>query len=126
MIDIGEEGVFEMKLTELINALNRMKVQTGSLICLGCGLEHNCSTRGCRLIREAVDKLCAMEWINAKVELPPDDATKFLAISKFGHIMIAERRAWDSGWLVGGLQISRDIKYWMPLPEMPEEEIQDG
>ena len=115
-----------MKTSDLIEALNRLKVQTGSLACLGCGREHNCSTQGCRLIREAVEKLCGTGWIDAKVELPPDDATKFLAISKFGHIMIAERRAWDSGWLVGGLQISRDIKYWMPLPEMPEEEIQDG
>ena len=69
----GEEDVFKMKLTELIGALNRLKVQTGSLACLGCGYEHNCSTQGCRLIREAVEKLCGMEWIDAKVELPPDD-----------------------------------------------------
>ncbi|MBS7225386.1 MAG: hypothetical protein KH050_08610 [Clostridiaceae bacterium] len=109
-----------MKTSDLISALNRLKVQTGSLDCKGCGYERYCSAQVCCVIQRAVDKLCGMEWIDAKVELPPDDATKFLAISKFGHIMIAERRAWDSGWLVGGLQISRDIKFWMPLPGMPE------
>jgi NTP pyrophosphatase (non-canonical NTP hydrolase) len=48
----SKEDVFEMKLTELISALNRMKVQTGSLDCKGCGYEHNCSTQAAlKLIR---------------------------------------------------------------------------
>lgn len=38
-----------MKREELIQALDRLKVQTGSLACLGCGYEHNCATKGCRL-----------------------------------------------------------------------------
>lgn len=42
---------------ELIQALNRLKVQTGSLPCLGCGYEHNCSAKGCRILREAVKQL---------------------------------------------------------------------
>lgn len=46
-----------MKTNELIAALRRMKVETGSLICFGCGHEHNCNTRGCALIREAADRL---------------------------------------------------------------------
>ncbi|MGI6181500.1 MAG: hypothetical protein ACOYIE_05425 [Agathobaculum sp.] len=62
-----------MKTSDLIKALNRLKVQTGSLVCIGCGYEQNCSTQGCRLIREAADKLCGMEWIDPAVELPPDD-----------------------------------------------------
>lgn len=44
---------------ELIQALDRLKVQTGSLACLGCGYEHNCSTKGCRILREAVEQLSA-------------------------------------------------------------------
>lgn len=39
---------------ELITALERLKVETGSLACLGCGYEHSCSTHGCAIIREAV------------------------------------------------------------------------
>ena len=34
-----------------------MKVQTGSLICLGCGYEHRCGIHGCALIAEAADQL---------------------------------------------------------------------
>lgn len=39
---------------ELIRALRRLKVQTGSLACLGCGYEHDCGIHGCRIMREAV------------------------------------------------------------------------
>ena len=46
-----------MNTKELINSLNRMKVQTGSLACLGCGHEHNCSVHGCAIIREAAELL---------------------------------------------------------------------
>ncbi|WP_418377315.1 hypothetical protein [Agathobaculum sp.] len=49
-----------MNIKELINSLNRLKVQTGSLACLGCGHEHNCGTCGCAIIREAADKLQAV------------------------------------------------------------------
>ena len=46
-----------MKREELIQALNCLKVQTGSLACLGCGYEHNCTTKGCRIMREAIRQL---------------------------------------------------------------------
>lgn len=42
---------------ELIKALGQLKVQTGSLACLGCGHEHNCSVHGCAIIREAAELL---------------------------------------------------------------------
>lgn len=42
---------------ELVAALRSLKLQTGSIACLGCGHEHNCSTSGCALIREAADQL---------------------------------------------------------------------
>ena len=43
-----------MPRTELIKALNRLKEETGSLACLGCGQEQNCSTAGCDIINEAI------------------------------------------------------------------------
>jgi hypothetical protein len=49
-----------MKTDELIEALRRLKVQTGSLACLGCGHEHNCGVHGCAIMREAADKLQAV------------------------------------------------------------------
>lgn len=39
---------------ELIASLKRLKVQTGSLACLGCGREHNCGIHGCAILREAI------------------------------------------------------------------------
>lgn len=56
-----------MNTKELIEALGQLKVQTGSLVCLGCGHEHNCGVHGCALIREAVNQLIEQNgWINAR------------------------------------------------------------
>lgn len=50
-----------MSNRELIASLRRLKVQTGSLVCLGCGYEHNCGIRGCRVLRETV------AWLERKL-----------------------------------------------------------
>lgn len=39
---------------ELIASLKRLKVQTGSLACLGCGREHDCGIHGCAILRETI------------------------------------------------------------------------
>ena len=44
-------------MDDLIQALKHLKVQTGSLACLGCGHEHSCSIHGCAIIRAAVEEL---------------------------------------------------------------------
>lgn len=46
-----------MQTENIIKALRRMAVNTGALNCLGCGFEHNCGIHGCRVLREAADKL---------------------------------------------------------------------
>nr|DAW50344.1 MAG TPA: hypothetical protein [Caudoviricetes sp.] len=46
-----------MTTSELITALQRLNVETGSIACLGCGHEHNCGIHGCAIIREAVHRL---------------------------------------------------------------------
>lgn len=46
-----------MTINELIKALQRLKVETGSLACLECGHEHNCGIHGCAIIRAAVGHL---------------------------------------------------------------------
>ena len=57
-----------MKIDELIEALEHLKVQTtGSLACLGCGHENICNVQGCALIREAVNQLIEQNgWIDAR------------------------------------------------------------
>lgn len=39
---------------ELIAALRRMKVETGSLVCVSCGYEHNCGVHGCAILRKTI------------------------------------------------------------------------
>lgn len=46
-----------MTMNDLLEALARLRVETGSLACLGCGREHNCSTHGCQILREAAAQL---------------------------------------------------------------------
>ena len=46
-----------ISIEELVAELRSLKQQTGSIDCSGCGREHNCSTSGCALIREAADQL---------------------------------------------------------------------
>ena len=45
---------------ELIAAMRRLSVETGSLACFGCGREHNCGIHGCAILRKAADRLAAL------------------------------------------------------------------
>nr|DAI79744.1 MAG TPA: hypothetical protein [Caudoviricetes sp.] len=46
---------------ELIAALWRLKVKTGSLVCVGCGYEHNCGIHGCAILRKTI------AWLERKL-----------------------------------------------------------
>ena len=46
-----------MEHEKLLAALKQLKVETGSLACLGCGYEHDCSVHGCAVLRAAVEAL---------------------------------------------------------------------
>lgn len=46
-----------MRDEELIAALRRLKVETGSLVCLGCGYEHGCGIHGCAILRKTIVRL---------------------------------------------------------------------
>ena len=46
-----------MTTEELLKALARLRVETGSIACFGCRYEHNCSVHGCQLLREAAAQL---------------------------------------------------------------------
>lgn len=46
-----------MTTNELITALQRLEAESGSIVCLDCGYEHNCDILGCAIIREATEKL---------------------------------------------------------------------
>lgn len=42
---------------EIVKALKRLRVESGSLSCLGCGYEHSCNVHGCQILREAAAQL---------------------------------------------------------------------
>ena len=114
---------------QLIGALLRLKVETGSLACAGCGHEHNCSLQGCNILREAVAAIREKEerrWIPVTERLP-DIGQKCLIANR--EIVV---RGWlrpDGVWKTG---VSSDEiwskfslyqpTHWMPLPEPPKGE----
>lgn len=48
----------------LLTAMRRLKVETGSLACLGCGYEHDCGAKGCAILREGITH---MTWQQAQI-----------------------------------------------------------
>ena len=50
-----------MRDEDLLAELRRLKVQTGSLVCLGCGYEHNCGIHGCAILRKTI------AWLERKL-----------------------------------------------------------
>lgn len=45
---------------QLLNGLGRVKVDTGSSGCMGCEYSHQCSARGCAIIREAYEVIAQL------------------------------------------------------------------
>ena len=42
---------------ELVRALKKMSIETGGIICLGCGHEHGCGVHGCAVLRKAAERI---------------------------------------------------------------------
>lgn len=135
---------------ELIEALSRLKVETGSLACTGCGHEHNCGIHGCAIIREAedsigalnsiaddrLDALTAWPWISVNDRLPKDDARvedgeRVLVIVsgrpkkhvRYVNACEIAEYYYEDGWYFDAYPEWEDpqVTYWMPLPERPED-----
>lgn len=114
-----------MKDVDLIQALKRIKVQTGGLICLGCGHEHNCGVHGCAVIREAVQRLEDLMWRDADVEIPAEEDVvhlvkvtgKYRNIGFQGAVMTAEYSQ-QEGWIVELFPEWKNpgVTQWMPIP----------
>lgn len=113
---------------QLIGALLRLKVETGSLACAGCGHEHNCSLQGCRILQEAVaaiQRQPRMRWIPVTERLPQNYISVLVYIPTAEPLpMVHEACIGDDGeWYSSvfyGIE-NEDVTHWMPLPEPPEE-----
>ena len=143
-----------MEIEKLCRALRRMKIETGSFACFGCGYEHSCGIRGCALIREAADRLeqlndfersrCAkllarigeleekQRWRRPWEDMPPEDEIVLvIADGKIAENITAidavTLASWsrEDGWILElfpETETGFEIRYWMPLPEAPEQE----
>lgn len=71
-----------MDYTKTLQALRKLKVQTGSLACLGCGHEHNCSTHGCAILRNAVEHMEADQANHDRLEALLRNAVEHMQVSR--------------------------------------------
>ena len=102
-----------MMTEELLKALARLRVETGSLACLGCGYEHNCSTKGCRILREAADLIRQLSDENTELREEVNLRGNAVRTAKRKRAKAeAERDA------------LRDKQRWIPVTErLPKPEI---
>lgn len=118
---------------QLIKALLRLAINTGSLACLGCGHEHNCGINGCAIMRAAADRieeLSASPWISVNDRLPEDEQDVLVIASGRPREHLELDSAHElatfyagEGWYFDAYPEWEDpqVTYWMPLPERPEE-----
>lgn len=105
---------------ELIAALNRLKVETGSLACMGCGYEHNCGIHGCAVIREASEALQRFQWIPVTERLPGEGERVLASDGLFvGEAYLDSFGIWRRSYGVFWGVIGGPITHWMPLPYKP-------
>ena len=135
-----------MRDQELVSAIRRLKVETGSLACMGCGHERNCGVSGCAVMREAADRIvnqsthiAALQqeieklrrqvprWIPVDERLPEvwrNDETaelvNYMIYSPDFGVDIGNYHAKAKKWLCMALPCT--VTHWAPLPEPPEVE----
>lgn len=138
-----------MESQDLVNAIRRLKVETGSLACMGCGHKRNCGVSGCAIMREAADRIANQSthiaalqqeieklrgqvphWIPVEERLP-ENFQKVLCWGEYFrygdfNAMFAD---YALGYQVNGNwggEVTNGTKAralaWMPLPEPPEVE----
>ena len=113
-----------MTKAKLIKALKNLKVQTGSLACLGCGREHNCGTHGCAIIRAAVEELEKMQWVSVKDRIPQITGKYICSVKDTNGYLWTVCATFAVGinlWFGDFGEIQNEVTHWMPLPEPIEK-----
>lgn len=126
-----------MTKEQLFDALQRLMVETGSLACLGCGHEHNCSLQGCNILREAIAALREQEkrrWIPVEERLPKlipcragtaySEAVNILTSGRKVITAIYDGIDWIGPfrfWDAEGEKITHWAPVLLPLPEPLED-----
>lgn len=100
-------------LDELIRQLSRMKVQTGPLVCLGCGLEHNCGIHGCAVLRSAIVAVRQLDELRERLLCNGGDSA-----------LVAALRC-SSGVPTGSEDCKR-CKYGQRIGDIPDADLPDA
>lgn len=133
-----------MRDQELVSAIRRLKMETGSLACMGCGHEHNCGVSGCAVMREAADRIAnqsthvaalqqeieKLRGQNRQLMLERDYVMSIIAdITKAGKTWMCQYCAHCKGIVSGMADCDSKKPCVMPYgqfelkkPEPPEEE----
>ena len=135
------------RVNSLLADLRRLKVETGSLACMGCGREHNCGVHGCAVLRDAADMLqeyvdrCKryadeimelrekQRWIPVTERLPAE-GMRVLAATE-GVFSGEAYRSCEGVWMrsygvVWVSLVDMPVTHWMPLPYKPEAPHDDA
>lgn len=129
------------RVNSLLADLRRLKVETGSLACLGCSREHDCGVHGCAVLRAAADTLqeyadrCARhadeimelrekyQWIPVTERLPAP-GERVLAASEgvfSGEAYLSCEGVWMRSYGVVWVSlVDVPVTHWMPLSFKPE------
>lgn len=93
---------------DLLQALRRLKVETGSIACLGCGHEHNCGIHGCAIIRDAAEKLgdfnavfnedTIMRLADRCLKVEPGRLRELVKADKDGRLVVLPCKAGEGLW----------------------------
>nr|DAP60156.1 MAG TPA: Protein of unknown function (DUF551) [Caudoviricetes sp.] len=121
---------------EIVQALRRLRVETGSLACVGCGWEHNCGTHGCAILRQATDLIERLTAENAALREkrlwqpvlaggPEREGCYLVSVRHWLDGAPVVREAFWNGvdWLSCERrhEITPRVTHWMALPAVPEE-----
>lgn len=135
-----------METKELLKALRKLKVETGSLACLGCHHEKNCGNHGCAILREAEQTLLTLAaenqalrnaanaykeaarlgaWVSVSDRLPLPGMRVLVAFCNgrfIGEGHLNASGIWCRYMGATGPQVMEPVTHWMPLADAPRTE----
>lgn len=113
-----------MTISDLIKALQRLKVETGSIVCLDCGYEHNCDILGCAIIREATEKLddfnavfneaTIVRLAGQCLKVEPDRLRELAEADKAGRLVVLPCKVGEKLWVIGRDSVPREMELEAP------------
>lgn len=122
-----------MTTNKLIKALQRLKVETGSIACLGCGYEHNCGILGCTIILEAAEKIgdfnavfdedTVVRLAGQCLKVEPGRLRELAEADKAGRLVVLPCKVGDTVYILhrtfdGADVVGETELWWTDIPQL--------